>query len=70
MVRHKYFITFIDDYSRYGFIRFIREKSNSLKAFEALKAKVKLQHGKKIKVLHSNIGGEYYGIYDETRRNL
>ena len=70
MSGHKYFITFIDDYSRYGFVELIREKSNSLEAFKAFKAKVELQHEKKIKVVHSNRGGEYYGRYDETRRNL
>ena len=36
---HKYFITFIDDYSRYGFIELIHEKSDS---FEAFKTKVEL----------------------------
>ena len=36
---HKYFITFIDDYSCYGFVELIHEKSNSLDAF---KAKVEL----------------------------
>ena len=29
MIGHKYFITFIDDYSRYGFVELIREKSDS-----------------------------------------
>ena len=37
---HKYFFTFIDDYSHYGFIELIREKSDSLEAFNA---KVELQ---------------------------
>ena len=37
---HKYFIMFIDDYSRYGFVELIREKSDSLEAFKAFKAKV------------------------------
>ena len=46
---HKYFITFIDDYSCYGFVKLIREKSNSLKAFKAFKAKVQLQQGKRSK---------------------
>ena len=53
MVGIKYFITFSDDYSRYGFVELIREKSVSLKAFKAFKAKVELQQGKKIKVVHS-----------------
>ena len=45
---HKYFIMFINDYSRYGFVKLILDKSNSLEAF---KAKVELQQGKKIKVV-------------------
>ena len=47
---HKYFITFIDDYSFYGFVKLIRKKSDALEAF---KAKVELQQGQKIKVVHS-----------------
>ena len=46
---HKYFFTFIDNYSHYGFVKFIREKSDSLKVFKAFKAKVEFQQGKKIK---------------------
>ena len=61
MSSHKYFITFIDDYSRYGFVELIREKSDSLEAF---KAKIKLQQGKKIKVIHSDRGGEFYRRYE------
>ena len=63
---HKYFITFIDDHSRYGFIELIHEKSDSLEAFKDFKGKVELQEGKKIKAIHSNRGGEFYGRYDET----
>ena len=39
---YEYFITFINDYSRYGFVELIREKSNSLEAFKAFKSKVEL----------------------------
>ena len=60
---HIYFIMFIDDYSRYGFVELISEKPDSLKAF---KAKVELQQVKNIKVVHFDRGGEYYGRYDET----
>ena len=67
---YKYFIIFINDYSRYGFVELIREKSDSLEAFKAFKAKVELQQGKKIKVVHSDKGGEYYGRYDEIEHNL
>ena len=61
------FITFIDDYSHYGIVELIHDKFNSLKAF---KPKVELQQGKMIKMVHSDKGGEYYGKYDEMRRNL
>ena len=64
---HKYFITFIDDYSHYGFVELIYEKSDSLEAF---KTKVELQQGKKIKMVHFDRSGVYYGRYDETGRNL
>ena len=39
---YKYFITFIDDYSRYGFVKLICEKSDFFEAFKAFKAKVEL----------------------------
>ena len=41
----------------------------SLNHFKAFKTKVELQQGKKIKVVHFDKGGEYYGRYDETGRN-
>ena len=66
---YKYFITFIDDFSRYGHIELIREKSESLDAFKVFKTNVELQKGKKIKAVNSDRGGEYCGRYDETGRN-
>ena len=66
---HKYFIMFINNYSHYGFVELIHENSHSLEAFKAFKAKVDLQQGKNIKVVHFDRGGEYYGRYDETGRN-
>ncbi|KAJ9697292.1 hypothetical protein PVL29_009194 [Vitis rotundifolia] len=66
---YKYFITFIDDFSRYGYVELIHEKSDSLNVFKAFKAKVELQLGKPIKAVKSDKGGEYYGRYDETGRN-
>ena len=66
---HKCFITFIDDYSNYGFVELICEKSDSLEASKDFKAKVELQQGKKIKVVHSDKGGKYYGRYEETGHN-
>ena len=66
---YRYFITFTNDFSRYGHFEFIREKSDSLVAFKKFKVKIELQKTKKLKVIRSNRGGEFYGRYDETRRN-
>ncbi|RVW29550.1 Retrovirus-related Pol polyprotein from transposon TNT 1-94 [Vitis vinifera] len=66
---YKYFITFIDDFSIYGYVELIHEKSDSLNVFKAFKANVELQLGKLIKVVKSDKGGEYYGRYDEIGRN-
>jgi hypothetical protein len=55
------FITFTDDYSRYGYIYPIKEKSEALDKFKIFKAEVENQHNQKIKVVRSDCGGEYYG---------
>ncbi|KAL4320124.1 hypothetical protein GQ457_18G006850 [Hibiscus cannabinus] len=60
----QYFITFIDDYSRYGYLYLIHEKSQSLDVFKSYKAEVENQHNKRIKKVRSDRGGEYYGRYD------
>ena len=59
-----YFVTFIDDYSRYGYLYLIHEKSQVLDMFKIFKAEVENQLGKKIKAVKSDRGGEYYGRYD------
>ena len=61
---HTYFITFIDDYSRYGYLYLIHEKAQALEVFKIFKAEVENQLGKKIKAVKSDRGGEYYGRYD------
>ena len=60
----QYFITFINDYLRYGYLYLIHEKSQSLDVFKAFKAEVENQLDKKIKAVKSDCGGEYYGRYD------
>jgi transposase InsO family protein len=54
------FITFTDDYSRYGYIYPIKYRSKSLDKFKIFKAEVENQHNLKIKVVRSDRGGEYY----------
>jgi transposase InsO family protein len=60
----RYFISFIDDYSRYGYIYLIKEKAQALDMFKSFKAEVELQLNKRIKAIRSDRGGEYYGRYD------
>jgi hypothetical protein len=55
------FITFTDDYSRYGYIYPIKESSEALYKFKIFKSKVENQHDLKIKIVRSDHGGEYYG---------
>ena len=47
----KYFITFIDDFSRYGYLYLIHEKSQSLEVFKSFKVEVENQLNKRIKTL-------------------
>ena len=60
----QYFILFIDDYSRYGYLYLIKEKSQSLDMFKAFKVEVENQLNKRIKAARSDRGGEYYRKYD------
>ncbi|KAK8597114.1 hypothetical protein V6N12_065590 [Hibiscus sabdariffa] len=55
----QYFITFTDDFSRYGYIYLIRHKSEALERFKEFKNEVQNQHGKSIKALRLDRGGEY-----------
>ena len=62
----KYFITFIDDYSRYMYLYLLRSKDEGLDAFKVFKAEVENQCGKHIKIVRLDRGGEYYGKYTEN----
>ena len=56
---YEYFITFIDDYSRYGYIYLMRHKSEAFEKFKEFKAEVENHRGKSIKSLQSDRGDEY-----------
>jgi hypothetical protein len=58
---YRYWITFIDDWSRYGWIWLLKKKSDAFEAFKAFKAHVELQFGALIECLHDDKGGEYIG---------
>ena len=54
-----YFITFTDDFSRYGYIYLMRHKSESFEKFNQYQNEVQNHSGKMIKFLRSDRGGEY-----------
>ena len=58
----EYFISFIDDYSRYGYLYLMEHKSEAFKKFKEYKAKVENILNKKIKIFWSDRGGEYADI--------
>ena len=57
-----YYITFIDDFSRYTKVYFLKHKSDAFITFQKYKALVENQIGRKIKVLRSDNGGEYKSL--------
>ena len=65
---YDYFITFIDDYSRYEYIYLMRHKSKAFEKFKEYKAEVEKHQGKSIKSLRYDRGGKY--LLDEFRQFL
>jgi hypothetical protein len=57
--RSRYFVTFTDDFSRYGYVYLMKHKSESFEKFKKFRAKFENQLEKKIKVFRMNRGGEY-----------
>jgi transposase InsO family protein len=55
----KYFITFIDDYSRKCWVYFLEKKSEAFETFKEFKVMIEKTMGKKIRSLRSDRGGEY-----------
>jgi hypothetical protein len=58
----QYFITFTDDFSRYGYIYLMSHKSESFEKFKEFQNEVQNQLGKTIKFLRSDRGGEYLSL--------
>nr|GFB60612.1 hypothetical protein [Tanacetum cinerariifolium] len=63
-----YFLTFIDDFNRYGYVYLLKHKYEVFENFKVFKSEVELQLGKKIKALRSDRGGEY--LSQEFKDNL
>ncbi|KAI5345500.1 hypothetical protein L3X38_013377 [Prunus dulcis] len=56
---NKYFITFIDDFSRMCWVYFLRNKSETFHVFKKFKVMVELQSGYHVKRLRTDRGREY-----------
>ena len=48
----------------------LKEKSQAINALEVFINEVERQLDRKVKIVRSNRGGEYYGKYDEYGQNL
>ncbi|KAL0433337.1 UNVERIFIED_CONTAM: Retrovirus-related Pol polyprotein from transposon TNT 1-94 [Sesamum latifolium] len=55
----RYAMVLVDDFSRYCWVKFLKEKSEALSKFVDFKDTVEKEFGKKIKCLHSDNGGEF-----------
>ena len=55
----EYFITFIDDYSRYGCIYLMRHKSEAFEKFKEYRVETEKRLNKCLKTLRYDRGGEY-----------
>jgi hypothetical protein len=56
---YRYFVTFTDDLSRYGYIYLMKHKSETFDKFKEFQSEVENYLNKKIKFLRSDRGGEY-----------
>lgn len=56
----RYFITFIDDYSKYTYVYLMTNKNEAFSKFQIYKAEVENQLNKKIKIFRSDRGMEYF----------
>jgi hypothetical protein len=55
----RFVLIFVDDFSRFTWIYFLRKKSEVFQHLKDFKALVEIESGKKIKVLQTDNGGEY-----------
>uniref|UniRef100_A0A803NGK1 Integrase catalytic domain-containing protein n=1 Tax=Cannabis sativa TaxID=3483 RepID=A0A803NGK1_CANSA len=56
---YRYYISFVDAYSRYTWIYMLRTRDEALPTFTKFKSQVELQLGYQIKALQSDWGGEF-----------
>lgn len=59
----RYFLTFIDDYSRYMFVNFLKTRDELLPTFKNFVAFAEKQTGEKFKAIRSDNGRESYILW-------
>ena len=57
--KYRYFLTFTNDLSRYGYIYLMKHKSETFVKFKGFQSEVENNRNKKIKFLRSDRGDEY-----------
>ena len=57
--KHRYYVIFVDDYSRRCWIFFMQNKDQTFSKFYDFKALVEKESEKQVKAPHSDNGGEY-----------
>jgi transposase InsO family protein len=57
--KHKYYVIFVDDFSRKCWIFFMQKKYQTFSKFCEFKSLVEKESGNQVKALRSNNGGEY-----------
>ena len=55
----RYFVSFIDDYSRYAYVYLMKHKHETFEMFKEFQNEVENQLGKTIKILRSDRGENY-----------
>jgi hypothetical protein len=60
----KYFVTFIDDFSRKVVVYVLKVKHQVLSVFKQFQVSVERETEKKIKCIRTDNGGEYIGPFD------
>ena len=58
----KYFVTFMDDYSRYAFVKPIAHKSDVFEVFKKVKVEAETMLNKRLKALQTDNGREYVNL--------
>ena len=62
---NKYFITFVDDSTKYCYVYLLKSKDETLEKFVLYKAEVENLFNKKIKLIRSDRGGEYVTLISD-----